>query len=177
MFDRLNNKLKYMKHYNKTQLNKSLFGINICFALIFIGILMIMASCNSGNSHKPQYSNEEQYYYEYNSTVVSEPDTISYDSTKGEGNSKDIIESEYSNEDDETSGSDPISKYYHEGYDAGYEAGRADAVEGWEYEQQFQFDSSCNYTGKKQEDYVQGYEEGYEAGYNENKRNNGDNQW
>ena len=30
-------------------------------------------------------------------------------------------------------------------------------------------ETSCNYTGKKQEDYVQGYEEGYEAGYKENK--------
>lgn len=166
-----------MTQDNKKRLDKFLFDRNILHTPLYIGILMIVASCNSGNSHSYRYSNEGLYYNEYNSTVVSEPDTISYDSTKGEGNSKDIIESEYSNEDDETSGSDPISKYYHEGYDAGYEAGRADAVEGWEYEQQFQFDSSCNYTGKKQEDYVQGYEEGYEAGYNENKRNNGDNQW
>ena len=132
--------------------DKLRYARNKCYVLLYIGLLLAFAGCNAKGS---SYSNEYQHDEEYNTTEDLDTDVVKQDNPVT---------------DEETVRPDPISKYYHEGYDAGYEAGRDDAVRGWELKQQFQFDSSCDYSGKKKEKYIQGYEDGYLYGYNENKK-------
>lgn len=57
-----------------------------------------------------------------------------------------------------------LSRYYEEGYDAGYEDGIDDASAG--YQVLYSFDDITNYKGQAAKEYCLGYEEGYDDGYN-----------